>query len=56
MRTARYFCGKYTGPSLILAPPKEGVLALHTHCMLLLDHVPPKEPPSTTLPNALKIR
>ena len=26
------------------------------HCALLLDYVPPKEPPSTPLGNALRIR
>ena len=30
-----------------------GILALHAHCVLLLDYVPPKEPPSTPLGNAL---
>ena len=30
--------------------------ALHAHCALLLDYVPPEEPPSTPLGNALSIR
>ena len=30
--------------------------ALHAHCALLLDYVPPEEPPSTPLGNALRIR
>ena len=30
--------------------------ALHAHCTLLLDYVPPEEPPSTPLGNALRIR
>ena len=33
-----------------------GIFALHAHCALLLDYVPPKEPPSTPLGNALRIR
>ena len=33
-----------------------GVFALHAHCALLLDYVPPEEPPSTPLGNALRIR
>ena len=30
--------------------------ALHAHCALLLDYVPPEEPPSKPLGNALTIR
>ena len=30
--------------------------ALHAHCALLLDYVPPEEPPSTPLGDALRIR
>ena len=30
--------------------------ALHAHYALLLDYVPPEEPPSTPLGNALRIR
>ena len=30
--------------------------ALHAPCALLLDYVPPKEPPSTPLGNTLRIR
>ena len=33
-----------------------GIFALHAHCALLLDNVPPEEPPSTPLGNALRIR
>jgi hypothetical protein len=33
-----------------------GIFALRTHCALLLDYVPPEEPPSTPLGNALRIR
>ena len=33
-----------------------GILALRTHCALLLDYVPPEEPPGTPLGNALRIR
>ena len=32
-----------------------GILALRAHCVLLLDQVPPEEPPGTPLPNTLKI-
>ena len=35
---------------------KGGNFALHAHCALLLDYVPPEEPPSTPLGNALRIR
>ena len=38
------------------SPPYGGVFALRVHCALLLDYVPPEEPPSTPLGNALKIR
>ena len=30
--------------------------ALRAHCVLLLDYVPPEEPPSKPLGNALRIR
>ena len=33
-----------------------GIFALRAHCALLLDYVPPKEPRSTPLGNALRIR
>ena len=33
-----------------------GVFALRAHCALLLDYVPPEEPPSTPLGNALRNR
>ena len=33
-----------------------GIFALHVHCALLLDYVPPEEPPSKPLGNALRIR
>ena len=33
-----------------------GIFALRAHCTLLLDHVPPEQPPSTPLGNALRIR
>ena len=33
-----------------------GVFALRAHCALLLDYVPPEEPPSKPLGNALRIR
>ena len=33
-----------------------GIFAMHAHCALLLDYVPPEEPPSTPLGNALRIR
>ena len=33
-----------------------GILALRAHCALLLDYVPPKEPPGTPLGNAYRIR
>ena len=33
-----------------------GVFALRAHCALLLDYVPPEEPPSRPLGNALRIR
>ena len=32
-----------------------GVFALRAHCALLLDYVPPEEPPSTPLGNAVRI-
>ena len=32
------------------------IFALRAHCALLLDYVPPKEPPSKPLGNALGIR
>ena len=35
---------------------KGGVFALRAHCALLLDYVPPEEPPSTPLGNALRTR
>ena len=38
------------------APLGEGVFALRAHCALLLDYVPPEEPPSTPLGNTLRIR
>ena len=31
-----------------------GVFALRAHCALLLDYVPPEEPPSTPLGNAIE--
>ena len=40
--------------SSYLAPG--GIFALRAHCALLLDYVPPEEPPSTPLGNALRIR
>ena len=33
-----------------------GILALRAHCALLLDYVPPEEPPGTPLGNTLRIR
>ena len=33
-----------------------GIFALRAHCALLLDYVPPEEPPSKPLGNALRIR
>ena len=33
-----------------------GIFALRAHCTLLLDYVPPEEPPSTPLGKALRIR
>ena len=33
-----------------------GIFALYAHCALLLDYVPPEEPPSTPLGNALRVR
>ena len=33
-----------------------GIFALRAHCALLLDYVPPEEPPSTPLEKALRIR
>ena len=33
-----------------------GILALRAHCTLLLDYVPPEEPPGTPLGNNLRIR
>ena len=33
-----------------------GIFAVHAHCALLLDYVPPEEPPSKPLGNALRIR
>ena len=33
-----------------------GIFALCAHCTLLLKYVPPEEPPSTPLGNALRIR
>ena len=33
-----------------------GTFALRTHCALLLDYVPPEEPPSRPLGNALRIK
>ena len=35
---------------------KGGILALHAHCTLLLDYVPPEELQSTPLGNTLRIR
>ena len=35
--------------------PLGGIFALRAHCALLLDYVPPEEPPSTPLGNALRI-
>ena len=32
-----------------------GIFALRAHCTLLLDYVPPVEPPSTPLGNALRL-
>ena len=37
-------------------PPIGGVFALRAHCALLLDYVPPEEPPSKPLGNTLRIR
>ena len=34
----------------------EGIFALRAHCALLLDYVPPEEPPSKPLGNTLRIR
>ena len=39
-----------------LGGPQGGIFALRAHCALLLDYVPPEEPPSTPLGNALRIR
>ena len=36
--------------------PQGGILALRAHCALLLDYVPPEEPPGTPIGNALRIR
>ena len=36
--------------------PFGGIFALRAHCALLLDYVPPEEPPSKPLGNALRIR
>ena len=33
-----------------------GIFALRAHCALLLDYVPPEEPPRTPLGNALRVR
>ena len=33
-----------------------GIFGLRAHCALLLDYVPPEEPPSTPLGNTLRIR
>ena len=33
-----------------------GILALHAHCALFLDYVPPEEPLGTPLGNTLRIR
>ena len=33
-----------------------GIFALRAHCALLLDYVPPEEPPGTTLGKTLRIR
>ena len=33
-----------------------GIFALRAHCALLLDYVPPEEPPTTPLGNALRIK
>ena len=33
-----------------------GIFALRAHCAVLLDYVPPEEPPSKPLGNALRIR
>ena len=37
-------------------PALGGILALHAHCALLLDYVPPEEPLGTPLGNTLRIR
>ena len=45
-----------TSGSTVISVPKGGIFAVRAHCALLLDYVPPKEPPSTPLGNALRIR
>ena len=40
-------------PSLLLDP---SIMGESLHCALLLDYVPPEEPPSTPLGKALRIR
>ena len=54
---AFYYCllNTTSGPSLqagkqlawLFGGARGGIFALHAHCALLLDYVPPKEPPST---------
>ena len=44
--------------TMLRATPRKiigGVLALRAHCALLLDQVPPQEPPRTPLPTSRKI-
>ena len=36
--------------------PLGGIFALRVHSALLLDYVPPEEPPSTPMGNALRLR
>ena len=45
--------GVFCTPVLSHVDPQGGILALRAHCALLLDYVPPEEPPGTPLGNAL---
>ena len=43
----------YITPAFLGSPG--GIFALRAHCALVLDHVPPEEPPSTPLGNPLRL-
>ena len=60
---SRCWCGGQYGDKatvfiakLFTDPNHGGIFALRAHYALLLDYVPPEEPPSKPLGNALRIR